>query len=80
MPLYQNHERLKWGYEGQPVFAARPNGTGVRGHVAKAAGRHALFVSCDGTISRWVDVTNLFPDDGRFDEREKRKKAEHAVH
>lgn len=75
MPLYGNHERLTWVYDGQPVIAARPDGSGVQGTVTKAAGHHAEFTSKDGTIRRWVDVTNLFPDDGRLDERTRQRKA-----
>ena len=83
MPLYGNHEWLTWVYEGQPVIARMGDkGQGCRGTVTKAAGHHAEFTSRDGKIVRWIAVSGLLPDDGRIDERDRKRKEEieHGVH
>ena len=69
MPIYKEHDRLHWVYEGQPVIAPVPsrNGQAYRGTVTKAAGHHAQFTSRSGNFVRWYEVTDLFPDDGRVD-------------
>lgn len=80
MSIYQDHERLCWVSDGQKVVAPWPTkeqpGRGIRCVVVKAMGCHALVVNEQHNFQRTLEVTELFPDDGRIDRIKAERKAQ----